>query len=204
MTKGDFFRARSPPLDGRAGTQSMLQSMMHSRPDSPRESSRGHAIAGENSLEGNIGHSPAIGSSSPAGRSPSLSSRGHGSPISSPGLVAGLRGALSAPDDASSPPRGLGNGDLKEATVMGMAGGSDEMLMSLLAGQAAMDCENLPIKGWEEVESWKKVRIELNSVDTFPGAFGAIISTNLACITAPEGTQDCHCCSHSTKAQYWT
>jgi hypothetical protein len=36
-------------------------------------------------------------------------------------------------------------------------GGSDEMLMSLLAGQAALDCETLPISRWEEVESWKKV-----------------------------------------------
>jgi hypothetical protein len=37
------------------------------------------------------------------------------------------------------------------------AGGSDEMLMTLLAGQAAVDCEALPVGGWEEVESWKKV-----------------------------------------------
>ena len=40
---------------------------------------------------------------------------------------------------------------------MGMGSSSDEMLMSLLAGQAAVDCDNLPIGGWEEVESWKKV-----------------------------------------------
>lgn len=40
---------------------------------------------------------------------------------------------------------------------IGMASSSDEMLMSLLAGQAAVDCDNLPIGGWEEVESWKKV-----------------------------------------------
>ena len=39
----------------------------------------------------------------------------------------------------------------------GMGGGSDEMLMTLLAGQAAVDCEQLPIGGWEEVDSWKKV-----------------------------------------------
>jgi hypothetical protein len=30
------------------------------------------------------------------------------------------------------------------------------MLLALLAGQAAMDCDGLPIGAWEEVESWKK------------------------------------------------
>ena len=37
-----------------------------------------------------------------------------------------------------------------------IAGGSEEMMMTLLAGQAAVDCENLPIGIWEEVDSWKK------------------------------------------------
>ncbi|ORX36527.1 Up-regulated during septation-domain-containing protein [Kockovaella imperatae] len=37
-----------------------------------------------------------------------------------------------------------------------IAGGSDEMLMTLLAGQAAVDCENLPVGQWEEVDAWKK------------------------------------------------
>jgi hypothetical protein len=46
----------------------------------------------------------------------------------------------------------------KESSMTGITGGgSDEMLMSLLAGQAALDCETLPISRWEEVESWKKV-----------------------------------------------
>jgi hypothetical protein len=35
--------------------------------------------------------------------------------------------------------------------------GSDEMLMALMASQAAVDCDALPTGGWEEVESWKKV-----------------------------------------------
>ncbi|KAL7423756.1 hypothetical protein Q5752_001339 [Cryptotrichosporon argae] len=34
--------------------------------------------------------------------------------------------------------------------------GSDEMLLTLLASQAAVDCELLPVVGWEEVEAWKK------------------------------------------------
>ena len=42
--------------------------------------------------------------------------------------------------------------------AMSIAGRSDEMLLSLLAGQAAVDCDALPVGGWEEVESWKKVR----------------------------------------------
>jgi hypothetical protein len=31
------------------------------------------------------------------------------------------------------------------------------MLMSLLAGQAAVDCQAMPIGRWEEVEEWKNV-----------------------------------------------
>ncbi|ODN97471.1 hypothetical protein L198_04038 [Cryptococcus wingfieldii CBS 7118] len=34
--------------------------------------------------------------------------------------------------------------------------GSDEMLLSLLAGQAVMDCQQMGIAGWEDVEGWKK------------------------------------------------
>ncbi|WWD16501.1 hypothetical protein CI109_100927 [Kwoniella shandongensis] len=49
-----------------------------------------------------------------------------------------------------------GDSPTKESTIMGIAEGSDEMLMTLLAGQAAVDCESLPVGGWEEVESWKK------------------------------------------------
>lgn len=40
---------------------------------------------------------------------------------------------------------------------MEQTGGSDEMLLSLLAGQAAVDCEAFVLGGWEEVEGWKKV-----------------------------------------------
>lgn len=35
--------------------------------------------------------------------------------------------------------------------------GSDEMLMALLASQAALDCQDMPVGGWEEVDDWKKV-----------------------------------------------
>lgn len=45
---------------------------------------------------------------------------------------------------------------LGESKLANIGGGSDEMLMSLLAGQAAVDCERLPVGDWEEVELWKK------------------------------------------------
>jgi hypothetical protein len=38
-----------------------------------------------------------------------------------------------------------------------MAQGSDEMLMTLLAGQAAVDCAPFGVASWEDVEGWKKV-----------------------------------------------
>lgn len=36
-------------------------------------------------------------------------------------------------------------------------GESANLLMNLLAGQAAIDCQGLPISRWEEVEEWKRV-----------------------------------------------
>lgn len=39
---------------------------------------------------------------------------------------------------------------------MGIGDGSDEMLLTLLAGQAVMDTQEMGIGGWEEVEGWKK------------------------------------------------
>lgn len=64
---------------------------------------------------------------------------------------------MNAPNGSEEDGQG-GDGYIPESSVMGLAGGSDEMLLTLLAGQAAVDCEQLPIGGWEEVESWKKVR----------------------------------------------
>ncbi|WVQ79104.1 hypothetical protein IAT38_001198 [Cryptococcus sp. DSM 104549] len=89
------------------------------------------------------------------------------SPHSPRGLLAGLQGVMSAPDSdsgygESSETYESGRGgterspSLNEGAIMGIAAGSDVMLLTLLAGQAVMDCERLPIGGWEEVESWKK------------------------------------------------
>lgn len=44
---------------------------------------------------------------------------------------------------------------------------NDEMHLALLAGQAAVDCDKLPISNWEEVELWKKELTHLsNRLDT--------------------------------------
>jgi hypothetical protein len=60
---------------------------------------------------------------------------------------------------------GMGSG-LGMGMGMGMTGQSDDMMFALLASQAAVDCERLPIGAWEDVESWKKV--------------SAVVSTNYA------------------------
>jgi len=39
----------------------------------------------------------------------------------------------------------------------------NELLMTLLAGQAAMDCQDMPVYRWEEVEDWKKELAMLSS-----------------------------------------
>ena len=38
-------------------------------------------------------------------------------------------------------------------------GESANLLMNLLASQAAIDCRELPVSRWEEVEEWKRVRL---------------------------------------------
>jgi hypothetical protein len=44
-----------------------------------------------------------------------------------------------------------------ESSNSHMSGESGDLLMSLMAGQAAMDNQNMPISSWEQVEEWKKV-----------------------------------------------
>ncbi|WWC68630.1 uncharacterized protein I206_102561 [Kwoniella pini CBS 10737] len=107
---------------------------------------------------------PSRKSPSPVRRRSTIASQRTRSPNSpSRNILAGIHGLMSAPDSTASHSRspeityenGLSS-DLKESAIMGFAEGSDEMLLTLLAGQAAVDCERLPISGWEEVESWKK------------------------------------------------
>ncbi|WRT65708.1 uncharacterized protein IL334_002655 [Kwoniella shivajii] len=96
---------------------------------------------------------------SPVRRRSTIASQRDTSPTSPRNLLAGIHGVMSAPDSSENTEETYESGmrgDLKEHTIMGFAQGSDEMLLTLLAGQAAMDCETLPIGGWEEVEAWKK------------------------------------------------
>ncbi|WVQ74622.1 hypothetical protein IAR50_004223 [Cryptococcus sp. DSM 104548] len=44
----------------------------------------------------------------------------------------------------------------RDNTSISLTEGSDEMLLTLLAGQAVMDCQQMGIAGWEDVEGWKK------------------------------------------------
>ncbi|KIR32586.1 hypothetical protein I352_05011 [Cryptococcus deuterogattii MMRL2647] len=45
---------------------------------------------------------------------------------------------------------------IKDNASMSIGDGSDEMLLTLLAGQAVVDAQGMGIGGWEEVEGWKK------------------------------------------------
>jgi hypothetical protein len=180
--------------------------MMHSRSESPRETPRGQLNLYEDSVEGATGHSPAIGTSSPIARTPSLSSRGLDSPVASPDKLTTLGGGVSAPDSTASPSRGVSSGDPKESEILGMANGSDEMLMTLLAGQAAMDCENLPIKGWEEVDGWKKVGLLfylLSVVLSRSGIVGLVGAPHVFGISTSTRSQDCYRCEDFAETQYW-
>lgn len=88
------------------------------------------------------------------------SSQGMDSPAGGKAILAGFQAAMGAPNGHEDEGRGGAGAPLGEAAVMGFAAGSDEMLMTLLAGQAAVDCENLPVGGWEQVEGWKKVSLQ--------------------------------------------
>ncbi|WVF65789.1 hypothetical protein IAT40_000523 [Kwoniella sp. CBS 6097] len=111
----------------------------------------GHAATMEREREHNP---PRRGPSAMRRRSTQRSS----APTSPRNLLAGIHGVMAAPnssEEAAYENRHDASG-LKESAIMGFAEGSDEMLLTLLAGQAAVDCEALPIGRWEEVEGWKK------------------------------------------------
>jgi hypothetical protein len=102
---------------------------------------------------GTAGHTPPLDMG--LARNPTISSDGPISPRDLPTRNPALFAATGSGSDGTAYEE-EGYEPSKES--MGMGSSSDEMLMSLLAGQAAVDCDNLPIGGWEEVESWKKVR----------------------------------------------
>ncbi|WWC87888.1 uncharacterized protein L201_002786 [Kwoniella dendrophila CBS 6074] len=95
---------------------------------------------------------------SPVRRRSTTKSQRKTAPITPNNLTSNIHGAMTAPESSYSHDQGTyENGYTeKDNAIMGFAQGSDEMLLALLAGQAAVDCERLPIGGWEEVEGWKK------------------------------------------------
>lgn len=167
MTKAAFFRARSPPvpekdapvnnLAGRFDMSTRLQSdyQGESSVDSHTQNNGRFMAANNNgyaSSIGTLGHTPPLDRG--LARNPTISSDGPLSPDShGPALRGGFGGNNTGSDGTAYEEE-----DYEGTKESGMTGGgSDEMLMSLLAGQAALDCETLPISRWEEVESWKKV-----------------------------------------------
>ncbi|EIW66580.1 hypothetical protein TREMEDRAFT_12085, partial [Tremella mesenterica DSM 1558] len=64
--------------------------------------------------------------------------------------------------------------------------GTDDMMMTLLAGQAAVDCGQLPVGAWEEVEQWKK---ELSLLSTRLSALVARHQREVKILTAAKTLQ---------------
>ena len=175
MTKAAFFRARSPPvpekdatininnnLAGRFDMSTRLQNDYQG--ESSVEShapSNGRFMGANNgyaSSIGTLGHTPPLDTG--LARNPTISSDGLLSPGSQGYAQQGGSGGNNTGSDGTAYEEDDYDGT-KESAMTG--GGSDEMLMSLLAGQAALDCETLPISRWEEVESWKKVCLPVDT-----------------------------------------
>lgn len=170
MTKAAFFRARSPgvperasPVDNLAGRFD-ISTRLQDDSRSDNKSLEGppalkrlpslHANGQPNyaSSVGTAGHTPPLDMG--LARNPTLSSDGPVSPREPSTNNFSPFAVMHTGSDGTAYEE---DGYEASKESMGLASSSDEMLMSLLAGQAAVDCETLPIGGWEEVESWKKV-----------------------------------------------
>lgn len=153
---------------------------------------------------GTAGHTPPLDMG--LARNPTMSSDGPTSPRDLPTRNPAVFTATHTGSDGTAYEE---DGYEASKESMGMGSSSDEMLMSLLAGQAAVDCDNLPIGGWEEVESWKKVSPEGPAEDewTVMTDFGVgtephVESTINACISSSARSQDTHGCADSAKAEH--
>ena len=157
MTKAAFFRARSPPVLDRTSATGTA------RAHSPNELAARFHQADLHSPVPLPLHAPSQAGSS---RSPELLGPGGSATFVSPAQRNGFdRGyASSVGTQGHTPPMQHSAGVPNAAGPSGgpraasaMAQGSDEMLMTLLAGQAAVDCETFGVATWEDVEGWKKV-----------------------------------------------
>jgi len=165
ITKAAFFRSRSPPIAERPNPSPHDLSArldLQARIAEPESGNGRHSpgSSGEGlvppSQNGMAGHTPQMnGFATPRPARPA-------SPRSATARLAECHRTRSVSDEDEHDDEGAMPG----SASMGMASGSDEMLMTLLAGQAAVDCQELPVAGWEEVENWKKVSSAPRSVLT--------------------------------------
>lgn len=231
ITKAAFFRARSPgvpeknsPIGDLAG-QFDLSTRIHNSHDDYRGGSgsvdshsgpttnRYPGVQGYQHHNGNgngnplytptvgtAGHTPPLDMG--LARNPTISSDGPTSPRDLPTRNPAVFTAMHTGSDGTAYEE---DGYEASKESMGMGSSSDEMLMSLLAGQAAVDCDNLPIGGWEEVESWKKVRTRTrdrrSAITDFPGTEFDVQPLVIACFTTSARSQDPYGGANATEAE---
>jgi hypothetical protein len=211
MTKAAFFRARSPPVPEKDAPINNLASRFDMSTRLQPEYQGDNSVDSHTQNNGrfmgtnNNGYPPSIGTLGHTppldrglARNPTISSDGPLSPDSNgPALRGGYGGNNTGSDGTAYEEE-----DYEGTKESGMTGGgSDEMLMSLLAGQAALDCETLPISRWEEVESWKKVRLFITSQADGTGIKPNVKPLIITRLTPSERNQDPDRCPNTTKAQ---
>jgi hypothetical protein len=179
--KAGLFRARSPPADhvqlpilGNLDLNARLDPFgsLNGRFTPESTSSDGHqplvpprSGGAGRSVEGGYASSAgaSVGHASPLPKLPPHAVR----PLSPPHTDASsVHGASTSGHPVNASIENVTDEDRQdedaETRTIGLTEGHDEMLMTLLAGQAAVDCEQLPIGGWEEVDHWKKVCLSGN------------------------------------------
>ena len=155
ISKAAFFRSRSPPILDRASPHD-LSARINAQTRNPDLDSSNGTHSPDHSREGIVTPSQ----NGTTGHTPLLEGSTESSPVrraASPASGEAPHGTNGQSDEYYTDDE-IGESSMVASTGMGIVGGSDEMLMTLLASQAVVDCEELSIGGWEEVESWKKVR----------------------------------------------
>lgn len=163
MTKAAFFRARSPPVLDRTSATGTARA--HSPNDLAARfaqmetgSGRGYHSASGSEEELVDDTRLTVGNGS-RGKNGYGQNEGYASSVGTTGHTPEMGQTASVP---YTQPEGYRGGRGNGVDAGGEMGSSDEMVMSLLAGQAVVDCETMVVGRWEEVESWKKVCFRLN------------------------------------------
>lgn len=158
IKKGAFFRAMSPPILDRSSATGTARA--HSPNDLAARFQR--LETGPNGNAGPSQYSPM----SLSEESGSLNSRG-GLQVNghrygnNEGYASSVGTTGHTPEIAYAAGISYTQPEPERKSSNDVGGGSDEMVMSLLAGQAVVDCESMSVGRWEEVESWKKVCLSL-------------------------------------------